>query len=74
MVIYKYIIKNSLNFMIINFYDEFGVYTNKDDIASYIEDLVSQGETDENIIFEKCIKLFGEGFSTLIKEVMYGED
>lgn len=60
--------------MIINCYDEFGIYTNNEDINLFIENLVSQGETDEKIVFDKCIRFFGENLSDLINEVMYGED
>ena len=60
--------------MIINCYDEFGIYTNNEDINLFIENLVSQGETDEKIVFDKCISFFGENLSDLINEVMYGNE
>lgn len=60
--------------MIINCYDEFGIYINDEDINLFIEDLVSKGETDDKIVFDKCINFFGENLSNLINEVMYGED
>lgn len=60
--------------MIINCYDEFGIYTNNEDVNSFIEKLVSQGETDDKIVFDKCIIFFGENLSDLINEVMYGNE
>lgn len=60
--------------MIINRYDEFGIYTNDEDVNSFIENLVSQGETDDKIVFDKCINFFGENLSDLINEVMYGNE
>jgi len=54
-----------------NFYDEFGIYTTKEDIETYVENLVNLGETNDRVVYDKCILLFGEFFSDIINEVLY---
>jgi len=57
--------------MTLNFYDEFGTYTTKEDIETYVENLVNLGETDDIIVYDKCILIFGEMFSDIINEILY---
>lgn len=57
--------------MIPHFYDEFGIYTTKEDIEKFIENLVMLGETDASIVYDKCIFIFGEIFSETINELLY---
>jgi|APSaa5957512535_1039671.scaffolds.fasta_scaffold59297_2 hypothetical protein len=57
--------------MIPHFYDEFGTYTTKEDIEIYIENLIGLGETDDKIVYNKCIFMFGDMLSDIINEVLY---
>ena len=41
-------------------YDEFGIYSNKEDIQNYIESLFIGGIEDESEIYNMCIEKFGE--------------
>lgn len=54
-----------------HFYDEFGIYTTKEDIETYVENLVNLGETNDIVVYDKCILLFGDMFSDIINEVLY---
>lgn len=54
-----------------HFYDEFGTYTTKEDIYTYVENLIKLGETDAKTVYDKCIFMFGEMFSDTINEVLY---
>jgi hypothetical protein len=52
-------------------YDEFGTYTTKDDIEIFIESLVNLGETNHEIVYEKCLLAFGDMFTDTINEILY---
>ena len=43
----------------------------KEDIESFIENLIKLGETDPKIVYIKCISTFGEVFSDTINELIY---
>ena len=54
-----------------HFYDEFVIYTTKEDIETYVKDLVELGETNAITVYDKCILMFGDMFSETINEVLY---
>jgi len=60
--------------MILKFYDEFGIYTTREEIESFIESMLKNGETDDKIIFNECVKYFGSDYINTIESVMYEED
>jgi hypothetical protein len=55
-------------------YDEFGIYTTKEDINSYVALLIEQGVSSEEDVFTKCLEYFGNFYIDLIEKVLYGED
>lgn len=57
--------------MIILDYDEFGIYSNLDDVKTYISQLLESGISSDSEIFEKCLNHFGNIYSDLIEAVMY---
>lgn len=59
--------------MFIPHYDEFGIYTTEDEIKIYIENLLSQGETDEKEVLNKCKDKFGEYSTDTIEYILYGD-
>ena len=60
--------------MILPYYDEFGMYTNSDDIETFIKGLMEQGISEETKIYSSCIEQFGNEFSNLIEYLIYGKD
>jgi hypothetical protein len=60
--------------MIVPYYDEFGMYTNSDDIETFIKGLMEQGIGEETTIYSRCIEQFGNEFSNLIEYLIYGKD
>lgn len=59
--------------MIVPHYDEFGIYTTEDEIKSYIESLIKEGEIGEEEVLEKCKKIFGEYSIDIIEYIVYGD-
>jgi hypothetical protein len=55
-------------------YDEFGIYSNREDIQSYIESLLVEGIEDESEIYGMCIEKFGEIYTDVINELFNEED
>lgn len=56
---------------VLPYYDEFGIYTTPEDVKLYINELLSNGFLEEDIIFEKCVNHFGREFSNMIKYILY---
>jgi hypothetical protein len=52
--------------MILKFYDEFGIYTDKEEIENFIESLIKIVENNEESIFNQCINHFGQEYSNII--------
>jgi hypothetical protein len=75
-VFYKYIRKLAPVNMIIKDFDEFNIYTNKEDIVSFIESTFNEEFDNLEEIYTTCIKHFGTEFRGLINEVLdyYNED
>lgn len=55
-------------------YDEFGIYSNREDIQNYIESLFIGGVEDEGEIYKMCIERFGEIYTDIINELFSDND
>lgn len=55
-------------------YDEFGIYSNREDIEKYVESLFNEGLEDETEIHRMCIEKFGEIYTDTINELFSDED
>lgn len=60
--------------MILKFYDEFGIYTNREEIDSFIEKMIKNGEDDDKIIFNECVRYFGSDLAEIINNIMYEDE
>ena len=60
--------------MILKFYDEFGIYTSREEIESFIENMIKNGEDDDKVIFNECIRYFGSDFVDIITNIMYEDE
>lgn len=58
--------------MYLAIYDEFGIYTTEEEIENYVKELVSEGETDLDVISNKCVVRFGEYCNSMIEYIVYG--
>lgn len=55
-------------------YDDFGIYSNKDDIKMYIENLLHKGFEDQVEIYDMCIEEFGSQYTEVIDELFKDEE
>jgi len=55
-------------------YDDFGIYSNKEDIESYIESVFREGIEDKDEIYNMCIEKFGSVYVGIINELFEDED
>ena len=60
--------------MILKFYDEFGIYTSREEIESFIENMIKNGQDDDKIIFNECVRYFGSDLVDMITNIMYEDE
>lgn len=46
--------------MTMQYYDEFSAFITSDEIFNFIEQLISEGISEEIDIYEKCLEKFGK--------------
>ena len=54
-------------------YDDFGIYSAKEDIKLYIESLLLNGFEEQSEIYDMCLEKFGENSTDEIDE-LFNED
>ena len=59
---------------IISDYDEFGIYTNSEDIEKYIESLFRIGIENQDEIYNMCIANFGKDYIDIINELFSDDE
>lgn len=57
--------------MIILHYDEFGTYLTTEDVRDYVVNLIEEGITLEQEVFDKCLEYFGFQHKGLIEHALY---
>jgi hypothetical protein len=55
--------------MIILDFDEFNIYTNREDVENFIESTISNGIDSDEKIYTLCLEHFGESFREIINEI-----
>ena len=55
-------------------YDEFNIYTNVNDIETYIESLIEEGIVIKDEVYEKCVSYFGNDLRSLIDSIFHIEE
>lgn len=57
--------------MFIPYYDEFLIYTTKDEILEFIESIIKKGLTCKEDIIDICIENFGKDLKDQIEYIVY---
>lgn len=55
-------------------YDDFGIYSNNEDIERYTESLFLEGIEDKEKIYNMCVEKFGSSYIFILDELFNDED
>lgn len=55
-------------------YDEFGIYSDRDEIKEYIQTIFQEGIENEEEIYNMCIEKYGEGYKYIINDLFTNDD
>lgn len=55
-------------------YDDFGIYSGREDIQNYIESLFNEGIESDEEMYSMCIEKFGVIYTDIINEIFNEED
>ena len=59
---------------IITDYDEFGIYSDREEIENYIKNLIDEGFEEQEEIYNLCLEKFGIYYIDILDELFSDED